>query len=370
MYYLRILLFNLFTSSVILSQNLVLNPSFEENTIRKYSCPTVLDLVGVTYWEQPTWGSTDYFKKGRKCLEVGPKLIEGPRSGEYCMGVLTLLGSKIRGYKEYIQGQFTNPLEVGKEYLIEFYICLDHTSRVGTSGIGAYIGKDFIFKKTTRRLKYTPQVKCDSAIIDRFNWTKVSGTYIAKGGEKYITIGSFDKFKNVSRKPTSDDYGMSSKVCYYYLDDVSVIEVTPEFKSITREETIKIDTITISKLPNVGNKIIMSSLRFRTNQHNLIDSTHKELDKIVTLLTVNPFLKVEISGHTDSIGNPKTNIILSERRAETVKQILLEKGISINRISTSGKGSSEPISTNSTEEGRAMNRRIEITITDVFEYKE
>ena len=67
-------------------------------------------------------------------------------------------------------------------------------------------------------------------------------------------------------------------------------------------------------------------------------------------------------GHTDSIGTEQYNMGLSQRRANTVKEYLVSKGIPANRIYAEGKGESDPIASNATREGRAQNRRVEIEI--------
>ena len=69
-----------------------------------------------------------------------------------------------------------------------------------------------------------------------------------------------------------------------------------------------------------------------------------------------------IEGHTDSTGGEDFNIVLSEKRAQAVKEYLVMRGISADRITTVGAGPSRPIADNSTKEGRAMNRRVEIVL--------
>jgi outer membrane protein OmpA-like peptidoglycan-associated protein len=67
-------------------------------------------------------------------------------------------------------------------------------------------------------------------------------------------------------------------------------------------------------------------------------------------------------GHTDNIGSAKFNLRLSQTRAEAIKDLLIEKGVDENRIKTSGKGMTEPLNDNSTEELRSNNRRVEMRI--------
>ena len=86
------------------------------------------------------------------------------------------------------------------------------------------------------------------------------------------------------------------------------------------------------------------------------------LDRVVKTLKDNPDVKVVVEGHTDSVGSDAYNKKLSERRAEAVKRYLVRQGIDPSRIRTVGYGKSKPIADNSTEEGRAKNRRAEVIV--------
>jgi hypothetical protein len=78
------------------------------------------------------------------------------------------------------------------------------------------------------------------------------------------------------------------------------------------------------------------------------------------VLQENPGLHVVVEGYTDSVGSDSCNQRLSERRADSVRDYLVEKGISPSRIRTRGYGETRPVASNATEEGRAQNRRVEI----------
>ena len=85
-------------------------------------------------------------------------------------------------------------------------------------------------------------------------------------------------------------------------------------------------------------------------------------DNLKDVMDKHPEIKVTVTGHTDNVGKDAANLKLSQSRADNIKKMLVEKGIAANRITAIGKGESEPVETNSTPEGRAKNRRIEITI--------
>ena len=78
------------------------------------------------------------------------------------------------------------------------------------------------------------------------------------------------------------------------------------------------------------------------------------------LLTYNKTYRVEIAGHTDNIGEPEVNLALSKERAQAVKSYLVGNRIPADRVDAVGYGSSQPIATNDNEEGRALNRRVEL----------
>lgn len=106
-----------------------------------------------------------------------------------------------------------------------------------------------------------------------------------------------------------------------------------------------------------------SSVLFDFNKSTLNKSYKKELDKAVTfLMTVKPDNEITVAGYTDSKGNKQYNLTLSRQRANAVANYLISKKISKKRIKIVAHGDSKPVATNTTIEGRALNRRTEIEI--------
>ncbi len=106
---------------------------------------------------------------------------------------------------------------------------------------------------------------------------------------------------------------------------------------------------------------VFENAYFNENKTNIDPLAAKALDRDGEMLKENPNIKVEIGGHSDSLGSEKANQKISEKRAESVKKYLMDKfNISGDRMVVKGYGSSKPIADNSTKEGRTKNRRVEI----------
>jgi OOP family OmpA-OmpF porin len=102
---------------------------------------------------------------------------------------------------------------------------------------------------------------------------------------------------------------------------------------------------------------------FETGSYKILRKSFPSLNDIVQVLKENPALNLVIEGHTDNQGTPVGNKVLSENRAEAVKQYLQQKKISDIRLQSVGYGQEKPIATNATTEGRAMNRRVELKLS-------
>ena len=108
--------------------------------------------------------------------------------------------------------------------------------------------------------------------------------------------------------------------------------------------------------------VVLKNIFFETNRYELTPASLVELDKLVVLLSENPTISIEISGHTDNIGKAETNLLLSENRAKAVVDYLASKKIDAKRLTYKGFGLTNPLADNATEMGRALNRRTEMKI--------
>jgi OOP family OmpA-OmpF porin len=109
----------------------------------------------------------------------------------------------------------------------------------------------------------------------------------------------------------------------------------------------------------IERQFILKGVNFESGSAVLTPDSHRVLDVVVRSLMAYPEVKVEILGHTDSVGQAALNLGLSERRADAVKQYLVNAGIDPARLTAKGLGEESPVASNATPEGRAQNRRIE-----------
>jgi outer membrane protein OmpA-like peptidoglycan-associated protein len=111
-------------------------------------------------------------------------------------------------------------------------------------------------------------------------------------------------------------------------------------------------------------KFITYGITFDVGKAIIKPESMGEMNRILKLLQDNPELKFSVEGHTDATGNAASNQTLSEARSKAVVEKLVSMGISADRLSSAGKGQTTPIADNSTDEGRAKNRRVEFVKTN------
>jgi flagellar motor protein MotB len=166
-------------------------------------------------------------------------------------------------------------------------------------------------------------------------------------------------FSNNYSVPDSAQY----KEIHYEIALTRIDIDTPVFASKDPQDvTGGHDTLGSGK-ENIDNTIIaLNNIFFDFNKATLRPESITELRHMVKFMQEYPKLKVEISGHTDSIGTDEANRKLSQERAESVRDYLSSHGIHVSRVTAKGYGATKPVAPNDTEEGRQRNRRTEFRI--------
>jgi outer membrane protein OmpA-like peptidoglycan-associated protein len=136
-------------------------------------------------------------------------------------------------------------------------------------------------------------------------------------------------------------------------------EPTPITTPVVQEK--QTESNTFNQL-EVGKALILKNVFFEQSKYTLLPESYPELDKLARTMQQNPTIRIEISGHTDNIGDPRLNLSLSEFRARVVMNYLARHGIAENRIETKGYGGTRPLVGNTTESEREQNRRVEFIV--------
>jgi OOP family OmpA-OmpF porin len=127
----------------------------------------------------------------------------------------------------------------------------------------------------------------------------------------------------------------------------------PQYPASVKPESVQSEVITLSDAGDV---------LFAFNQSELTPAAQSKLDSLMPKLQSADVVSIKVIGHTDSVGSDTYNQALSERRASSVAAYLLSQGVAPNKLTSEGKGQSQPVADNETEEGRAKNRRVELHI--------
>jgi outer membrane protein OmpA-like peptidoglycan-associated protein len=155
--------------------------------------------------------------------------------------------------------------------------------------------------------------------------------------------------------PAGKNYGIAvKKENYLFHSENFDIPMTASYQEVVKD--IELKNI------KVGSKIVLRNIFFDFDKATLRPESKVELDRLIQLLKDIPTMKIEISGHTDSKGSDDYNLKLSQSRAQSVVDYLINAGINSARLKAAGYGETKPIDTNDTDEGRQNNRRTEFEI--------
>ena len=335
-FYFFVLLF--ISVKTILAQNLVLNPSFEEID---EAFGNSNNFKGVNNWETHD-NSQTYYLNELFCLEH-PESCYGFRKAKTGKTCAVALHYSISPYS-YLQGVLSQPLQKGAIYQVELYYMLADSSDISLHEISISLTPNIIENYSPKSSKPWPWV-ITGPLKNTKNWQYFSFSYIAKGGERIISIGFLGKYFNsneVKYDLIDKDFWQKRNItsqhliqryplkAIYFLDDVSVYE---------------------EKLINDLGRL--SSIYFENNSFKLPISSLEKLDKLLRLKAVNlANYNLVIRGYTDQNGEEVDNDTLSQKRAKSVADYLIQKGMPTNRIEIQAFGESMANDINNTNDRR------------------
>jgi outer membrane protein OmpA-like peptidoglycan-associated protein len=355
--------------SLASSENLVVNPSFE--TLNEQVRDKVLlkdSLERIVGWKSPTLGRAEIYNTDKNGWIEDKTTISGQRNfkartGQRVARITTYSSNAIFGtgfrtdaswfnyHFTYLQNELSDSMVFGKKYYIGFW---SHFHCLGTNNIGMAFSTTSVQSDTALRLTLRPKTLL--RVVKNYDpkniWHLTVDSFIADKAYKFIVIGNF--FGN-----DSTALGGSKAFDHYFpfVDDVFVIAAKNNLMHKRPEAPPIAKTKKTSPLPKILNQV-----HFLYNSAEFDASSQPQLDSAAAILKQYLTIEIFIKGHTSSEGNADYNLKLSEKRAEAVRNYLIQKGIEAKRMTTQGFGETLPLVPDNSEENKRLNRRIEFDI--------
>ncbi len=182
---------------------------------------------------------------------------------------------------------------------------------------------------------------CDELTYDLGSKMAVSQYQVIYDGDQDGVRDSMDDCLDTPLQTKVDEKGCHTVI------------IEPVIEPVVEEKVVKTKIV----------KIVTLKVNFRTAKYDILKGYQSEIEEFANFLIKNPEYKAKIVGHTDSRSAHTDNILLSLNRAKSVRDKLVDLGVAYESLSVDGVGPNEPIASNDTREGRAKNRRIEVTVT-------
>lgn len=269
-------------------------------------------------------------------------------------------------YKSELQenGTWSKPENIGYPINTEYddlYFILTPSGLTGyyATELPSGFGGSDIYRVDYPKAKQTSLVTVVGFVFDEETRLPISADVQIQDIEKNEIVGAYKsneatgKFVVVLTPGRNYSLSVNKKEYLFYSENFNVSD-SNGYKEVKKE-------VYLQKI-KAGKKIVLNNIFFEFGKSDLKSESEIEINRLIQLMNENPDIKVEISGHTDNVGNDKSNIQLSQARAQVVVNALIAKGIAKTRLISKGYGKSMPVAPNDTEEGRQLNRRTEFKI--------
>lgn len=368
------------------TENLVQNGSFESlsGKARKLGA-----IDAATGWVSPTGARADLFTPVAKVEDINtPVNIYGqeePKDGSNYAGIVAYSYND-KMPRTYLMTKLDAPLKKGMTYCVKFNIVLAELSKYAISEVGAHISKKpFGTDEKTSIIDKTHIKHGRNKVFNgMYGWDLICSSFVAEGGEKYITIGNFTNNKDIEpskNKKPAETRGNPIIAAYYYVDDVVVTLVKDGSEcdcgageASIREvsNTVYAKTVQLTDKMTPEQKVAAQTLYFGFGKSVIQPAGNVSLDLILTLMKENPNTMLEITGHADDneVQEGAKNSIyadMDQKRMDKVKAFFIENKIPENRIIMKAVGSSSPsdevYDTDSDDLKMAKNQRVTFKMT-------
>lgn len=372
-------------------ENLVPNGSFE--SVEKK--PKRLGSIeSATDWVSPTGVRADLFVD-TKVEELGvPNNLYGketPHEGENYAGIVGFSsGDKVP--RTYLMARLEAPLKKGNTYCVKMYISLAEASKYSSNNVGVHFSNKALGTDAKVSMILEPSVvhrqNDYETMSARFDWTEICATFVADGGEKYITIGNFNSNEETRKEAMKKDVGTEGiKVtpvvaAYYYIDDLSVklvdLESGEKCDCAAGDEGETYSKIIYQKVFNETEKttpkerVEMQQVFFAFGKSAITTEGARSLGIIAEYLKANPTAKIQIFGFCNTLENEvavedEMYADMDNQRIGAIMEYLKEMGIDEARMIPTRKRDTTPntaehLSTDDDEMQQAKNRRVAFVV--------
>lgn len=360
--------------------NLVPNGGFEELS-GKLKADSKVDVADG--WNSLTGTAADIFSAESK--EPGMKTPdnlygrEKPYAGSNYAGIVAY-SYQGKEPRTYITAEFTKPLEAGKKYCVRFFVSLSDLSKMGVNNVGAHIYENqYNMSDSNEPLLVEANIKHsrNKIIETAVFWEPICGTYIAKGGEKFIAIGNFyaDKSTGSSKMKKAPQFKEAQiNSAYYFVDEVSVVEQKDaEVCECEKEEFVDVPKVVYRKQEDnmtqneMAEQVVQTKIEFDSLSAALKPVALGQVRKLADYLKTKSSLTVAIVGHCSDVEMDKVKknpalATLSQNRAKAVGDELIKAGIDKKRFKLEGVKNSRPFVYASTPDEHRENQAVNIEI--------
>lgn len=373
-YNLLLLLSALLCARFAAAQNLLANPSFEQiNFCCEYGSKCApkgwfnTNLTGINSAIFVERAKTDF---GKRCIQL--RLFDTGKPHK----------------RQYVFTPLLCQLVKNEQYAFSVWVRADF---IAVKELHVILGDSMFVRFEDRRIDAEPSITLEHKkkfIYDKKGrWINLTGLYTAKGNERFLTFGYLLPDAEIESKQIRN----GPRYAFVSVDSMSLVPVnskaacdlaaeTKKYYSEGRRHLFNVpcggdsafnlfpfllkDTLPMAQHngePYVEERQtrIWRNLMFDFDKSELLPQSYPVIDSLVDDLLFNPEISLVISGHTDNSGNPEYNLNLSNQRAKAVADYMTAKGIVQSRIRWQGLGDKQPIADNTTERGRATNRRVE-----------
>lgn len=358
-----------FTASAQSASDLIENGSFED-IAGKIKKAGAIDLA--TGWVSPTKTAADLYSSIIKDKYGNPSNVNGkedPQEGSVYAGFTAFsYGDKMP--RTYVSSKLKMPMRRGQKYCVKFYISLAESSKYGSNNISAnFSKKQYNINEDKSIMGESHVMHVENPVFTaQFGWEEVCGTFIAEGGEKFLTIGNFESNgETVSErmKKPADYRGQQAIRAYYYLDNVSVelIDEESDCKCVTdaKEETSLVYAVSPVNPEGMTDAQIFkyTTVYFGYNSSELTSNAEEHLNNILTVLKNNANTRLKMQVNTDSDeATDKRAMEIETQRAEAIIAYLSKNDIAESRIAVEKMSDTNPAMQSESEIGKAKNRRV------------